>query len=52
MPLTRIDARTYGLCLVCGAPIPRERLRAFPTARYDVEHQAQQERNTVVTPKL
>lgn len=50
--LARMDAGTYGLCLVCGQPIPRERLRAFPTARYDVEHQAQQERYTVATPKL
>jgi RNA polymerase-binding transcription factor DksA len=50
--LTRMDAGTYGMCLVCGQPIPRERLRAFPTARYDVEHQAQQERHTVATPKL
>jgi RNA polymerase-binding transcription factor DksA len=50
--LTRMDAGSYGLCLICGAPIPRERLRAFPTARYDVEHQAQQERHTVITPKL
>jgi len=50
--LVRIDAGTYGVCLICGGPIPRERLRAFPTARYDVEHQAQQERFTIATPKL
>jgi DnaK suppressor protein len=50
--LARLDAGTYGLCLICGRPIPRERLRAFPTARYDVEHQAQQERYTIATPKL
>lgn len=50
--LARTDAGTYGLCLICGEPIPRERLRAFPTARYDVEHQAQQERHTIATPKL
>jgi RNA polymerase-binding transcription factor DksA len=50
--LARMDAGTYGVCLICGASIPRERLRAFPTARYDVEHQAQQERYTVATPKL
>jgi DnaK suppressor protein len=49
--LGRIDAGTYGVCLSCGNPIPRERLRAFPTARYDVEHQAQQERFTVATPR-
>ncbi|HVY80261.1 MAG TPA: TraR/DksA C4-type zinc finger protein [Steroidobacteraceae bacterium] len=50
--LARMDAGTYGVCLICGGPIPRERLRAFPTARYDVEHQAQQERFAVATPKL
>ena len=50
--LVRMDTGTYGLCLICGGPLPRERLRAFPAARYDVEHQAQQERFTVATPKL
>jgi len=50
--LARMDAGTYGLCLLCGQNIPRERLRAFPAARYDVEHQAQHERFTIATPKL
>src|SRR5262245_14464145 len=50
--LVRLDAGTYGLCLRCGQPIDRARLRAFPAARYDVQHQAEQERRTVFTPKL
>lgn len=31
--LARLDDGTYGLCEVCGQPIPLERLRARPTAR-------------------
>jgi RNA polymerase-binding transcription factor DksA len=30
--LARIDAGTYGLCAVCGKPIPEERLDAVPYA--------------------
>jgi RNA polymerase-binding transcription factor DksA len=30
--LARIDAGTYGSCMVCGTSIPRERLRARPDA--------------------
>ena len=29
----RLDAGTYGVCEVCGKPIPPERLAARPTAR-------------------
>jgi RNA polymerase-binding transcription factor DksA len=50
--LTRLDAGTYGLCLRCGEPIDRARLRAFPAARYDVQHQAEYERGAVATPKF
>ena len=32
--LQRMDAGTYGLCLETGKPIPLERLRAIPWARY------------------
>jgi RNA polymerase-binding transcription factor DksA len=32
---------TYGLCEVCGKPIPLARLRALPWARNDTEHQAE-----------
>jgi DnaK suppressor protein len=52
--LSRIEAGTYGLCLSCGEPIDRERLDAAPTARYDIEHQREQERvqPPVQTPTL
>ena len=30
--LARIDAGTYGICAVCGKPIPEERLDAVPYA--------------------
>ena len=42
--LGRIEAGSYGLCLKCGQPIDPRRLAASPAARYDVEHQSQQER--------
>lgn len=29
----RLDAGTYGICEVCGRPVPAERLAARPTAR-------------------
>ena len=32
--LERIEAGTYGVCEMCGKPIPFARLRAVPTARY------------------
>jgi DnaK suppressor protein len=41
--LGRIEAGSYGICLQCGNPIPRERLEAFPAARYDVRHQQEHE---------
>lgn len=31
--LERIRQGTYGICARCGASIPSERLKAFPTAR-------------------
>jgi RNA polymerase-binding transcription factor DksA len=37
--LERLDQGTYGQCEVCGRPIPDERLEAYPTARFDVEHE-------------
>lgn len=39
--LERLDAGKYGSCEACGRPIPPERLRARPEARYCVEHQQQ-----------
>jgi DnaK suppressor protein len=49
--LQRMDAGIYGLCEECGKPIPLERLRAYPAARYDVEHQQKRE-GEVRTPSL
>lgn len=37
--LRRLDAGTYGKCLVCGRDIDPRRLAAIPWAKYDVEHQ-------------
>jgi DnaK suppressor protein len=52
--LGRIEAGSYGLCLKCGQPIDPRRLAASPAARYDVEHQSQQERQqgSPATPSL
>ena len=41
--LERLDAGDYGSCEECGGPIGDERLEAFPTARFCIEHQAAQE---------
>ncbi|HEX7126113.1 MAG TPA: TraR/DksA C4-type zinc finger protein [Thermodesulfobacteriota bacterium] len=41
--LQRIADGTYGLCKVCGGPIPEARLRAMPTATTDVEHADEEE---------
>ncbi|MFQ5557926.1 MAG: TraR/DksA family transcriptional regulator [Acidimicrobiales bacterium] len=38
--LARIDTGTYGLCIVSGKPIPRERLEAIPWAAQRVEYKA------------
>ena len=35
---TRLGAGTYGICEVCGHPIPGERLEARPAARRCVRH--------------
>lgn len=52
--LERLEAGTYGLCMACGQPIDRQRLRALPTARYDLQHEAERERRQGQpnTPKL
>lgn len=39
--LSKFALGTYGLCEVCGKPIPVARLRVMPEARYDVQHQAE-----------
>ena len=38
--LARIDDGIYGICLVSGKPIPRQRLNAIPWAAERVEHKA------------
>ena len=43
--LARIDAGTYGLCVVCGEPIPEERLAAVPYATLCVRDKRAQERS-------
>jgi RNA polymerase-binding transcription factor DksA len=40
----RIDHGTYGYCEVCGNPIPRVRLQAFPMATLDVACKQREER--------
>lgn len=37
--LQRLDAGTYGFCLASGQPMPIERLRAIPWARYATDVQ-------------
>jgi DnaK suppressor protein len=48
--LTRLEDGTYGICFTCGEPIARDRLRALPTAKYDLQHQEQIERQTDTPP--
>ena len=36
--LEKMDEGVYGLCEVCGEPIPLDRLKANPSARTDMEH--------------
>ncbi len=35
--ISRIDAGTYGICLLCGEPIKKERLAALPYANYCIK---------------
>jgi DnaK suppressor protein len=37
--LQRIEDGTYGVCPSCGKPIPEERLRAIPYAKYCIDCQ-------------
>jgi phosphoserine phosphatase RsbU/P len=36
--LSRIDARTFGLCAVCHEPIEKDRLIADPLMRFCLDH--------------
>lgn len=42
--LRKFDAETYGICELCGKPIPEKRLRAYPAATHDVDCQSKLER--------
>ncbi|MCD9900411.1 TraR/DksA C4-type zinc finger protein [Streptomyces sp. MT29] len=42
--LARLQAGTYGLCEVCGKPIGKARMQAFPRATLCVEDKQKQER--------
>ncbi|WP_031089973.1 TraR/DksA family transcriptional regulator [Streptomyces sp. NRRL WC-3549] len=42
--LARLDSGTYGLCEVCGKPIGKARMQAFPRATLCVEDKQKQER--------
>jgi RNA polymerase-binding transcription factor DksA len=46
----RLRHGRYGLCEVCGQPIPFERLRANPTAKFCLVHQAEWERRHPAAP--
>jgi DnaK suppressor protein len=46
----RLRRGTYGLCVECGAPIPFERLRVRPTAKFCLLHQAQWEQTHPSAP--
>jgi RNA polymerase-binding transcription factor DksA len=46
----RMRTGRYGLCLECGEPIPFARLRAKPTAKYCLLHQAEWERRHPAAP--
>ena len=50
--LKRIEDGTYGLCVVCGKPIPEKRLEAIPWAARDVEHEAQLEQQNLSREEL
>lgn len=44
--LKRIDDGNYGICIVCGNPIPEKRLEAIPWAARDIKcEQALEQRN-------
>ncbi len=38
--LAKFPLGTYGLCEMCGQPIPEARLQVLPSARFGVEHEA------------
>jgi DnaK suppressor protein len=48
--LQRMADGTYGACLHCGEPIPLDRLRQIPWARYGASLQEKIERGEVAAP--
>ncbi|MGX8275319.1 TraR/DksA family transcriptional regulator [Streptomyces sp. PBSH9] len=44
--LARLEAGTYGLCEICGNPIGKARMQAFPRATLCVEDKQKQERRS------
>lgn len=48
--LERLDTGTYGLCEVCGKPIGKARMQAFPRATLCVEDKQKQERRADPPP--
>lgn len=48
----RLRDGSYGLCSKCGRAIPLGRLRAMPTARLCLEHQAEWERTHPAAPSF
>lgn len=49
--LQRMQAGNYGTCMDCGAPIPRARLRAYPTAKRCRPCQEMHERQGSMRPQ-
>jgi DnaK suppressor protein len=43
--LARLDAGTYGRCIICDRPIEPQRLRAVPETPYCIEHAKQAEQS-------
>lgn len=46
----RLRRGTYGVCVECGAPIPFERLRVRPAAKFCLVHQAEWEQRHPAAP--
>lgn len=50
--LKRIENGTYGLCVVCGQPIPEKRLEAIPWASRCVKDEEQLEKRNLSQEEL
>lgn len=48
--LRRIEKKTYGMCVICGADIPFERLEALPFADTCIEHAQQSASEQIARP--